>query len=123
MSSNPDDLYRERAASEPVAPVTLWLYPKLRLVKGSMQRSVLADAKLKASMPWLSRLLMFGFVSGQALLLWARETGRYDLRKDAEGILLVVLLSILALVVVRYLRTRALLRPDESAAVSARVDG
>jgi hypothetical protein len=113
MSENPDEIYRAKAALDPVAPVTLWLYPGLRLVKGPMQRSVLANAKRKASVPWLSGMLMLGVVSGQALLIWSRETGRDELRKDVESALLLVFLSVIVLLVVQYVRTRALLRAGE----------
>jgi hypothetical protein len=123
MSPNPDQIYQAKAAMEPVAPVTLWLYPQLKLVEGSMQRSILGNAKRKASIRWLYRLLMFGWLTALMLKAWARETGRTELWRSADNALLVVLLSLLALLVLQFLRTRKLLRREVSFMGRDDVDG
>jgi hypothetical protein len=123
MSPNPDQIYQAKAAMEPVAPVTLWLYPQLKLVEGSMQRSILGNAKRKASIRWLYRLLMFGWLTALMLKAWARETGRTELWRSADNALLVVLVALLALLVLQFLRTRKLLRREVSFMGRDDVDG
>jgi hypothetical protein len=123
MSPNPDEIYRAKAALEPVAPVTLWLYPQLKLVKGSMQRTVLGNAARKAAMPWSYRLLMFGWLMALMVKTWARETGRTELWRAADSALLVVLMALLALLVFRFLRTRKLLRYEVSLQGRGEIDG
>jgi hypothetical protein len=123
MNENPDEIYRAKAAMDPVAPVTLRLYPELRLVKGPMQRSVLANAKRKASVPWLSGLLMLAIVSGQALLIWSHQNGRDELAVGVERGLLVIFLSGILWLIIHYVRTRAKLRADKHSECSAGADG
>lgn len=123
MSLNPDEIYRAKAAVEPAAPVTLWLYPQLRLVKGPMQRTILSNAKRKASMPWLYRLLMFGWLTVLTVKTWARETGRTEIWRGADYALLLVLLALLALLVFQFLRTRKLVRHEVSFPGGGDVDG
>lgn len=62
MALTPDEIYWQKAATEAVAPVTLWVYPELRHVESLKQRSVLEKAKRKALRHWLSSVLMWGAV-------------------------------------------------------------
>lgn len=110
MSPNPDEIYRAKAALEPVAPVTLWLYPQLKHVEGSMQRSVLERASQKALRPSVFRIVMLGFVSVNGLRIWALETGRFELWRITGHVVLILVMGLLAMQVVRVLRTRKFLR-------------
>jgi hypothetical protein len=114
MSSNPDEIYRAQAALEPVAPVTLWLYPQLRLVRGCMQRSVLEIASRKATKPWLFRMLMLGYVSAAAFRIWAHETGRPELWRITDNAVVAFILVMLILLIFQFLRTRKFLRLEVS---------
>jgi hypothetical protein len=122
MISNPDEIYSEKAAVEPVAPATLWVYPQLKLATGPVQRSMLEVAKRKASIPWLYRLLMLGLVSTLSLKIWAHQTGRSELLRNAEHALPVVLLAFLVLLIVQVVRTRHFLRLQVSSNGSGSVD-
>jgi hypothetical protein len=110
VSPNPDEDYRAKADLEPVAPVTLWLYPQLKVVKGSMQRSVLEGASQKALKPSWLRTLMLGFALVLGLRIWAQETGRIELWRITGLLVLVWLIGLLALQAFRILRTRKILR-------------
>jgi hypothetical protein len=122
MSSNPDEIYRAKAAVEPVAPATLWIYPQLKLVKGSMQRSLLEAAKRKTSISWLYKLLMLIWLLILSLKIWARETARPELLRSAEYALLLVLLAFLAVLIAQVMRTRNFLRYEISSDRSGGVD-
>jgi hypothetical protein len=122
MSSNPDEIYREKAAVEPVAPATLWLYPQLKLVEGSMQRSLLEAAKRKTSISWLYKLLMLSLLLIVSLKIWAHETARPGLLRSAEYALSLVLLAFLAVLIAQVMRTRKLLRFEISSDHSGGVD-
>jgi hypothetical protein len=122
MISNPDEIYSAKAAVEPVAPGTLWVYPQLKLATGPVQRSMLEVAKRKASIPWLYRLLMLGLFSTLALKIWAHQTGRSELLRNAERALPVVLLAFLVLLVVQVVRTRHFLRLQVASNASGSVD-
>lgn len=57
MNSNPDREYAQRAATTPVAPATLWFFPQLARLDGSVQRSALSTAWKQAQGHWTSRVL------------------------------------------------------------------
>jgi hypothetical protein len=107
MSSNPDEAYRLKAATDPVAPATLWLYPGLKFMEGAQQRPALENAKRKARTHWLSYALRWCVLAVVAISIWAITTGRGDLRRDLN---LAILLLMLAWLLHDFLRARLELR-------------
>jgi hypothetical protein len=75
MNSNPDEIYRAKAAADPVAPVTLWLYPDLRRVERPAQRPALENAKRRAFKYWLSLALLYTIlvIALMQFLVWAED--------------------------------------------------
>ena len=63
MSPNPDEIYWAKAATDPVAPITLWIYPRLRNLDRTAQRPVLESSKRNAMNHWLSRALRYAVIS------------------------------------------------------------
>lgn len=59
MSQNPDDTYWAKAATEPLSPASLWIYPELKRVDAAEQRAILKAAKRLAEKHWLSQTLRF----------------------------------------------------------------
>ena len=123
MSSNPDKIYQAKAALDPVAPATLWLYPQLKRVKGPMQRSTLSIAKRKASITWLFRILMLVWLAVLALRIWAYESGRTGLWRSTNEVGLVVLLALVVLLIFQFFRIRRFLSLELASHGTSRVDG
>jgi len=113
MTLSPDEIYRRRAASDPLAPITLWFYPELRKVPPSEQRSMLNEANLKALRTWASYAMCAVTILVMAVRVWVVVAEQVELRGATSAAWYIVFPTWLIL---QYLRTRALLR----SAVSAR---
>ena len=93
MSSDPDKSYWAKAATDPLAPATLWIYPELKNVEPTKQRPVLAAAARTAAGHWLTRVLRN---IGTVLLLvgvWAVWVDRMDYRHTIMRAFHVVILG------------------------------
>ena len=109
MSTNHDEAYWKKAFLEPVAPITLWLYPPLKRVKGSSQRAVLADTMRRAAFPRLKKWLGYVWLLVLAAKIWTRESGHFEVARILENALLAVLLLFGSLMLIQDLRTRRIL--------------
>ena len=89
---------------EPVAPATLWLFPDLKLLGGTEQRSALAAARSTACRHWMSRLLRFSATAIPLLAIWLDQVSRFNVPVSLYFIFLVLLLSS---PLFDYFRTRA----------------
>jgi hypothetical protein len=118
MSSNPDEIYRQQAASEPVAPATLRLYPDLKFIAGARQRSVLAEAVRKVRGHWTSYAVRFGVLAVVLANFWEIHANRTDLRSVLN---LAFILIMFAWPILHFLRTRRELSSARKSMV-ARVD-
>jgi hypothetical protein len=107
VNSNPDEIYRQKAMLEPLAPTTLWLYPELKLITGAMQRSALADVGRSARRYWLSYVFRFSVLALGLLGIWVIQADRADLRRALTFALPLILLAWFFL---DYRRTRVELR-------------
>jgi hypothetical protein len=103
----PDEIHQEKAMLEPAAPATLWLYPDLKLLAGTEQRSALAEAGRRARRYRIIRVLRFSTFAVAMLGIWLIEVERDDLR---ERLPYVLFLLLLASILFTHLRTRAELR-------------
>jgi hypothetical protein len=108
---NPDQLYRIKAASDPVSPATAWLYPSLRLVEDGRQRALLEEATRSARAHWISRALRILGLVVVALNAWALATDRAQLHRAFTYSLP---LFILAWLLHDFFRTRMKLQSDAS---------
>lgn len=113
---NPDEIYQQKAMLEPAAPVTLWLFPELKLLANTMQRSALANASRIARHHWISRILRFSLLPLALLGIWLIEVKPRDYRAPLHYVALLVLL---ASFLFNYLRTRAELRAAATSAERA----
>lgn len=71
---NPVEIYWQKARLEPAAPVTLWLFPDLKLLADSKQRTALAEAWQAARNYWLIRVFRYAVVIVAMLGIWAAST-------------------------------------------------
>lgn len=104
---NPDEVYAQKAMLEPAAPVTVWLFPELKLLAGKKQRAAIAEARRVARRHWISRALQFSLLASSLLGLWLLQMGRDDFRPPLPY---VALLATMALLLFDYLHARAWLR-------------
>ncbi len=106
---NPDEQYWLKAESEPVAPVTAWLFPRLKSIEPAKQKAALREAYRKARRHWLSRAIHFAFIAVLLTKAWATWADRVDLRRPlVYALFIVMLISLLQ----DYLRTRRELGSD-----------
>jgi hypothetical protein len=104
---NPDDEYALKAASEPVAPAMLWLFPRLKAIEPSKQKAAMAEASRKARRHWLSALFQSLLTALVTLGVWAAWTDRIG---DYGWIRYLILFLLIASLLHDYVRTRSLLR-------------
>jgi len=93
MSQSPDQDYALRAATAPVAPVTLWLFPSLAKLSGSSQRPALRAGWRQAQSHWTSRGLWA--LWGVLILtqVWFYSTGQESSLRALRNTAAVVLLA------------------------------
>lgn len=106
-NSNPDEIYRQKAAPESAARLTLWLFPELKSLEGPTQRSALAEAARRARKHWTTYVVRFG-----ALALWlASVWAMLESSTNVRNILFIAFfLAMLTAFLFDYLRTRTELR-------------
>ena len=120
MNSNPDKIYWSKAAKDPVAPATLWLYPKLKYFERSVQRSALHVAKNNAMRHWLSHVLRWMVSASAAAQIFAMVTDYSDLRQTLSYALPVAVLTwLIQLDVLTRLELRRAMTPEMRRAVDA----